>query len=75
MCTLDAESFWPWPAYERYQESFTNTAEMIPDMDERYSSQSFSSQGSWYYLYSEDGRIEDMELRMITDSMDHVKNK
>lgn len=75
MRTLDAENFWPWPTYEKYQESFTNTAEIIPDTDERYSVQSFSSQGSWYYLYSEDGRIENMELRMIPGSMDHVKNK
>ena len=65
MSALDAETFWPWPGYEAYRGNLRNTAEMIPDADNKYCGQVFSSQGNWYYLYSEDGRVENMTLHVM----------
>lgn len=62
---LDAETFWSWPTYESYVEREKEIMEVIPDADEHYSSQAFVSQGNVYYLYSESGTTEDMELRSV----------
>lgn len=61
--TLDTATFWPWPVHESYQANCKTITEVIPDADEKYSGQTFFSQGKWYYLYSEDGTIQNMELR------------
>lgn len=64
MLTLDAETFWPWPTYETYMESFREITELVPAADDRYSRQAFYAQEGWYYLYSEEQTAADMELRM-----------
>ena len=64
MLTLDAETFWPWATYDSYRECCKEITAVIPEADERYSGQAFGSQGNWYYLYSEDGQIGNMELRV-----------
>lgn len=57
-----ADTFWPTPNYEEYRESFCRTEELLSGADERYSAESFRSQGEFYCLYSEDGTAENMEL-------------
>lgn len=68
MLELDADTFWPWPTYESYKENFRDIKELEPDADERFSTQAFSSQGKIYYLYSEDGSLEQMELKEYTEN-------
>lgn len=68
MLTLDAAEFWPWPTYETYQERCKGIGDLIPEADERYAGQAHfapwkSGENVWYYLYSEDGTIGNMELR------------
>jgi len=63
MLTLDAAAFWPWPTHESYLANCKTITDLIPEADERYSRESFFSQGKWYYLYSEDGSVQNMELR------------
>lgn len=67
METLEAADFWPWPTYETYQERCRDVKEIVPEADERYGLQAhFAQRGEetvWYYLYSEDGSIKNMELR------------
>ena len=67
MQALEAETFWPWAGYEAYLERFQNIADIIPEADERYSSQALLSQGGWYYLYSGDGSTGNMELKVVEE--------
>lgn len=67
LLTLDTETFWPWAGYESYLERFQDIADIIPEADERYSAQAHLSQGGWYYLYSEDGSVRNMELKVIEE--------
>lgn len=63
MLTLAASSFWPLPTHESYLANCKDITEVLPEADEKYSAEAFSSQGKWYYLYSEDGFVQNMELR------------
>lgn len=67
--TLEAESFWPLPTYETYKERCGKVKDLIPEADERYGAQAHLAQWkedkAWYYLYSEDGSIGNMELRTV----------
>lgn len=71
MMTLETAAFWPWPTYETYKERCRDVREIISETDERYGAQAYFAQWreetAWYYLYSEDGLIGDMELRVAQD--------
>ncbi len=67
MQALEAETFWPWAGYDAYLERFQDIADIIPEADERYSTQALLSQGGWYYLYSEDGSTGNMELKVVEE--------
>ncbi len=74
METLEAEAFWPWPTYETYKERSRDVKEIVPQADERYGAQAHLAQWkdetAWYYLYSEDGTIGNMELKTVQDDRD-----
>lgn len=65
MVELDTETFWPWPVQESYQSCIEDTVNLYANANERYSRQSFSFQGKWYCLYSDDGLMQNMELKVL----------
>lgn len=73
MSLLEAETFWPWSTYETYRERCKDIRDIVPEADERYGAQAhlapWKEETVWYYLYSEDGTIRDMELRRMQSDM------